>query len=813
MSRTTPVTSTVALVTAVALAAAFAPAVDRGPVLAPEPVPDRGAVLAEPIRRGEVLLEDVAPRTPSTRTIDGDAGDWIGEATRVGGASRFDAGELIHSDFLFDAHGADDGGDRQRLEDFAGLLHEETRTERIDQVLRTSGSQLGVPEPLGAPDEYGDADGGLDVADVTEVRLGSDGEDLQLLVSVANLTDPSRLGVLLLADRGRDGVVGGGGSIGFGGLTTDRFDTAVFARDGAVSTNPPVVQAIGPGQDEPEPLWATATGADGWENHLELAVDLDLLATDDGTIDVAVVAGRVEDDGSLTPLNVAFRGDEPVEIFNDRAQAFALLDSTVDAFSSGPVAISDLTGGRTQAWDFGPGYHERQFTSGENISAERGDDGVAQPYGLYVPTAYEATEEPLPVTYWLHYRGGKAHSGTVINPRQTTQLGEERGNLMVFPHGRGTSEWYVTESHQDVFEVMADAEATFKVDETRRYVSGYSMGGYGSWLFGSLYPDLFAAAHVVSGAITQGAWVGTGAEGDPVDPLQDQGWIEANDGDARAQLTYRAIENLRHVPFAIDHGTDDELVPITQIERVAQKLTELGYPHRLTRFLGYEHFTQAIMDEWADGAAYLDQFTIDPNPRQVTYAVVPALVHALNTVDPAQGATFDYDPDGAYWVDGIEVRDPGERGDGSGRPSLAAKGTVQATSLAIAAPGLITAPDAGAVSPVGHSTPFIRTGLQHIEDPSGLTAPAVSNGLELDLTNVAAVAVDTARASLDVTAGDVAVAITTDGPTTVRLVGGLVPGSTLAGLVGTTDGAGTYTADGEDLLVVVDSAGSLTLGG
>lgn len=799
----------VTLAVVAAISTAFAPAVSTSSPAAssaPGAVPDRGPVLSEPIRRGELELTEAAARTPSAKVVDGDASDWVGTATRVSGTSRHDAGELVHSDFLFDAHGADDGGDRARLEQFAGLFYEETRAERIDQVLRTSGSQLGVPEPLGAPDEYGDVDGGLDVADLREVRLASDGRDLHLLASVNHLDDPDRLGVLVLADT--DQGDGGVQSDLFGsGLRLGRYDAAALLTDGAVRTTPTVPVGAPQGED-PAPFAEAAVSVDGYDNHLEARLPLWFVGATDDTVDVAVVAGRIEDDGAFTPLNVAFRGAEPVEIWNDRAQAFALLDGTVDAFSSGPVEIADLTGGRTQDWSFGAGYFERHMTTARPAMArEGGDDGIHQPYGLYVPTAHDPAddEQRLAVTYWLHYRGGKAHSGTVINPRLTTQLGEERDNLVVFPHARGTSEWYVTESHQDVLDVMADAEQLFEIDASRRYVSGYSMGGYGSWLFASLYPDQFAAAFVQSGAVTQGAWVGTGAEDDPFDPAQGQGYIEANDGDAAAQLTHRAIENLRHVPVAIDHGTNDELVPVSGVERMAEKLTRLGYEHRFTRFLGYEHFTQAAVDEWADGAAYLDRFTIDPAPRQVTYSVVPALVHALNTVDPAEDATFDFAPDGAYWVDDIVVRDVGDRGDG--RPGLEAKGTVQATSHAIAVPGSVMVPDLGVVSPPGQSTPFVRTGLQRVQDPSGLTSPATANLLELDLTNVAVVSVETARAGIERDGAHLQ--LTTDGATTVRLQDVLTGGGDQFVIVQEADGTRLEARpDGDDLVVRVDGAGA-----
>ena len=51
------------------------------------------------------------------------------------------------------------------------------------------------------------------------------------------------------------------------------------------------------------------------------------------------------------------------------------------------IALDDLTGGRTQTAKPGPGYHERQFISGDNISVESdAENGRLQPYGLFVPS-------------------------------------------------------------------------------------------------------------------------------------------------------------------------------------------------------------------------------------------------------------------------------------------------------------------------------------------------------------------------------------------------------------------------------------------
>ncbi len=50
-----------------------------------------------------------------------------------------------------------------------------------------------------------------------------------------------------------------------------------------------------------------------------------------------------------------------------------------------------------------------------------------------------------------------------------------------------------------VFEVIHTLENEFKIDTTRRYVTGQSMGGVGSWHFILTHPQMFAAAIPICG--------------------------------------------------------------------------------------------------------------------------------------------------------------------------------------------------------------------------------------------------------------------------------------------------------------------------
>ena len=199
------------------------------------------------------------------------------------------------------------------------------------------------------------------------------------------------------------------------------------------------------------------------------------------------------------------------------------------------------------------------------------------------------------------------------------------------------------------------------MDQDRVYVSGHSMGGYGTYLLSTVYPDRFAAGMPVAGPPTQGAWTGADFEGcdemtfDEYSPC----YIQANDGDARAQNTHKLLDNLRNVPLAIWHGTNDELVPVSGVTRQAARLQELGYTYRYYVFPGYEHYSHPAMDEWAAGARYMHTFTRNPTPRHVTY-VRDMRFERATEVSRSDGVPLDFDFDSAYWMSDLEPADAEE---------------------------------------------------------------------------------------------------------------------------------------------------------
>jgi dienelactone hydrolase len=708
-------------------------------------------VAAADVPRGTGSHETSGSVAPTAKAVDGQITDWAGVPTMYGGTSTYSAGEFIYQDHLFDAYGSDDGRDAERMAILDPVRDEVPETYRVDALMQADvPGQLGAPTPeqLSYPTNYGDLDH-QDAADLLELRVATDTANVYVLGRTTTMTEPASTGLLLLADTQDDAALG---EVPFNsGLTTETADVAILltGNRGLVATTAGITEL---------PAGAVAVNEAGYTNAIEAAIPRGLLVLpgkpykgkgkggtngqafrDRLTLTAAtgLVTGDAFTDTGLPAnvANVAFR-DEPVREWFDKAQALTLQTKNIDTFAQ-DIDIKALESGATETFVPGPGYHDRLFVSTESISRESGRNGVYQRYGVYIPTSYEPGTD-VPMQWWLHWRGGTAHQAAHLTPRVFKHFGEDVDSIVVAPEGRGTSLWYVGKGHVDFLEVWKDAFDTFSVDANRVYVTGHSMGGFGTYLMTTLYPDRFAAGAPVAGPVTQGAWTGADFEGcddykyDDYTPC----YIDANNSRPRDQHTRKLLENLRHVPLAILHGNLDELVPYSGVTRQAERLAELGYRFRMYSFPNYEHYSHPIVDQWAEAARYEHSFTRDPNPAHVTYKRDMPFERATESVQ-AEGLNLNFDFDSAYWMSHLTPTDP-ENGVAS----------VDARSLAIPEPAHLTIPEAGGPAALGQTGPFVMKGLAWIADPLAAEAEA-ANAFEATLTGASSVRFDLARMEID----------------------------------------------------------------
>ena len=745
-------------------------------------------VLSREVVRGSSQIRGNEAVAPTVKSIDGDAGDWVGTPTRYGGTAVYSSGELVYQDHLFDAHGPDDGRDASRLEKTDPLAEAAPETYRLDALAQADPvGELGIPTPeeYSYDDTYGDAAPHQDAADLHEVRVALDGGSLALLARTTTMTAASRTALLVLADTAPGEEPR---EIPFNsGISSSSAEFAIFlsAAGGSVTD-------LAAGTTAALPAGAIAVDPSGYANAIEAAIPLDAIGSPP-TLRLAVASGTASESGdgfahlnietaNDTPhanlANVAFRFDEPVRVWFERKQALALHFGSIDEFFV-EVDASKLASGVNETYEPGPGYHDRIFVSSDRVATESGRNGLLQHYGLYLPESFDAAAAS-PLQWWLHWRGGNAHTAAGVAPRIFKHFGDDSDTIVVSPSGRGTGRWYVGKGHVDFLEVWADVFDTFTIDRDRVYVTGHSMGGWGSYLLTLLYPDRFAAAAPYAGPVTQGAW--TGADFQGCDEFQYDDYtpcyIAANGSNPRDQHTRKLLENARHVPYAIMHGTSDELVPYSGVARQAERLFQLGYRFRFYTYPGYEHYSHPVMDQWTEAARYMHGFTRDNNPARVTFKRDMPFEIATERVQ-SDGLALDFEFDSAYWLSELTAVD-GERG----------SALFDGRSLAIAEEPHLVAPDTGAPTGPGTTGPYVITGQQWLDDPTSF-APPLENGFEATLTGASIARLDLTRMNIDTSESSFG-RVTTDGAAIVRLDGGWAT-------------APTVTIDGQETAIAFDA--------
>ncbi len=130
------------------------------------------------------------------------------------------------------------------------------------------------------------------------------------------------------------------------------------------------------------------------------------------------------------------------------------------------------------------------------VHRETLDGGVR--YTVAVPAGY-TRGEPVPLILALHYGGevtpffGAGALEGIFEPAF-----RELGAIVAAPDcpGRG---WTDPRSLNAIWSVLDEVSADYSIDPERTLVTGYSMGGMGTWHLAANYPDRFSAAVVVSG--------------------------------------------------------------------------------------------------------------------------------------------------------------------------------------------------------------------------------------------------------------------------------------------------------------------------
>ncbi|MBV8943497.1 MAG: prolyl oligopeptidase family serine peptidase, partial [Solirubrobacterales bacterium] len=348
-----------------------------------------------------------------------------------------------------------------------------------------------------------------------------------------------------------------------------------------------------------------------------------------------------------------------------------------------------------------------------------------QPYALYVPDK-SAPPSGYGMTLNLHYCGGNYNQGP---PDDQALADRATGSVVLTPEGRIPCGWYWSEGGADVFEAWADVARHFRLDPTYNAISGWSMGGYGTYKLAAEFPDLFARALPDIGCVS----AETGWPGEP--------FASISGPDAEI---LNLVPSLRNIPILSANANADTLCVTSSQLEVFARLYALGYRYDWREYTGGHGPYYPTFEE---SAAFLGNAKVNPNPPRVTWV----LDAAMN--EPQWGLTSTH----VYWLSDIALRDPTN---GPLGPEL---GKVDAFSRGFGVTNPQTNPPQ---TTHGTSGTYVYTGqVRTWREERHVPA---RDELDLSLVNIRAVTVNVGRAHL--TCG-VRVHVRSDGPAVVRLAG------------------------------------------
>ena len=284
---------------------------------------------------------------------------------------------------------------------------------------------------------------------------------------------------------------------------------------------------------------------------------------------------------------------------------------------------------------------------------------------------------------------------------------------MITPLARGPDGFYAAYADADVFEVWADVARRYRLDPAWTVTTGYSMGAIGS----------FRLADAVPGPVREGP---------------------ADGGIAEKHAT--CSRSLRNIPVLMWNASADELVRPRSTCRPRRSWTGSATATSSTS----SHRPSTSRSPSTTSTRLRPSSSAprgDRNPAHVTYVVDPA------STSPNSAIVADH----AYWVSNMKTRGPTH-----GQIDAISKGFGQTDP----APQP-TQNGAGALPGGSLFNPYPYTSTKKVWGPGG-SAPR-QNVLVIDADNISSGTINVRRARVGC---NVKLEVTTDGPLTLRLVGG-----------------------------------------
>jgi len=165
-------------------------------------------------------------------------------------------------------------------------------------------------------------------------------------------------------------------------------------------------------------------------------------------------------------------------------------------------------------------------------------------YLLYLPDNYQESKIDWPLILFLHGAGERGDDLKKVEVNGIPKLIAKKKRKFPFVIVSPLcpkNDWWDSELQIDILNsLLNEMVSKYRIDKDRIYVTGLSMGGFGTWGIACKYPDRFAAIAPICG------------EGSP-----------------------EKAGKIKHLPVWVFHGAKDDIVPIKNSEEMVDALKKV----------------------------------------------------------------------------------------------------------------------------------------------------------------------------------------------------------------------------------------------
>ncbi len=190
-------------------------------------------------------------------------------------------------------------------------------------------------------------------------------------------------------------------------------------------------------------------------------------------------------------------------------------------------------------------------------TAHKFNSSVDLNYLLYLPEDYDPhRKEGYPTILFLHGAGERGDSVQALTMWGPPKIAKEKGLPFIVISPQCPKGHWWTSMMYSVKELLDHSIKTYNIDTTRIYLTGLSMGGYGTFEFSLLYPEYFAAVAPMCG------------------------------GGTPSMVNF--VKS--YPPIWVFHGDKDKIVPLESSQIMVDAMKKAGFDVKFTIYKNEDHY-------------------------------------------------------------------------------------------------------------------------------------------------------------------------------------------------------------------------------